>query len=356
MMARRLVLTLALTTSPAFAGAQSTQQYIDRAVAMYEALQVEAARPLLLNIISPNYLQTVTPEQKVTALKYLGASYALLDNQDSATAFFVAALDFDPFTDLDASKFSAAELVPFNMAKRRIFKLGIRPIAPLVIDPKAETGFYTFQLVTTHRALLTVELIHQGDPSRVETLFQGESDGVRDIRWNGVMSNGQLADSSVYLLRATASSRLAGTSSASMATVERQFFKVEHSFAPLEDALPELVSGVHLLPEQYPARGPWFDLVKGGSMAMAAVALPLIAFNGDVRWGVHAAAASALGVGAAIASFSYRHKKREIPENVQENERRKQQRLLFNAGVKARNDARLEARKLIITPAAGVGR
>lgn len=348
-------LVLLLSAPPAVAGAQSTQQYIDRAVAMYEALQVEAARPLLLNIISPNYLQTVTPEQKVTALKYLGASYALLDYQDSAATFFVAALDFDPFTDLDASKFSAAELVPFNQAKRRIFKVGIRPITPMVIDPKAETG-YTFQLVTTHRSLLTVELIHQGDPSKVETLFQGESDGVRDIRWNGVMSNGQLADSTIYMLRATASSRLAGSSSASNATVERQFFKVEHSFAPLEDPLPELVPGVHLLQEKYSASGPWFDLVKGGGVALTAIALPLIAFNGDVKWGVHAIAASVLGLGTAIGSFAYRHKMREIPENVQENERRQQQRLLFNAGVKARNDARLDARKLIITPAAGIGR
>jgi hypothetical protein len=351
---RSLRLAALLALAPAIAGAQSTQQYIDRAVAMYEALQVEAARPLLLNIISPNYLQTVTPEQKVTALKYLGASYALLDNQDSATVFFVAALDFDPFTDLDPAKFSAAELVPFNQAKRRIFKAGIRPIAPKVIDPKVDRTAYSFQLVTTHRAQLIVELVHQGDTTRKETLFQGESDGVREIRWNGVMSNGQLADSAVYMLRASASSRLAGSSSSAPLTVERQFLKVEHSYAPLEDSLPALVPGVDLLTEQYSARAPWFDLAKGAWVATAAVGLPVLAFNRDIKWGAHSIAAAALALGGAGASFYYRYQKRVIPANLQENQRRRQQRLLFNAGVKARNDARLDARKLIITP--GVGR
>jgi hypothetical protein len=323
---RHLRFAALLSLCPMVVGAQSTQQYIDRAVAMYEALQVEAARPLLLNIISPNYLQTVTPEQKVTAFKYLGASYALLDNQDSATVFFVAALDFDPFTDLDPSKFSAAELVPF-----------------------------TFQVVTTHRAQLVVELVHQGDSSRKETLFQGESDGVREFRWRGVMSTGQLADSTVYLLRASATSRLAGSSSSSPVSVERQFFKVEHSFAPLEDTLPTLADE-DLLTEKYSARAPWFDLAKGGWVAATAIALPMFALNRDIKWSAHSAAAAALALGGAGASFYYRYQKREILANVLENQRRRQQRLLFNAGVKARNDGRLEARKLVITPAAGIGR
>lgn len=353
---RHIRLAALISLCPAGLAAQSTQQYIDRAVAMYEALQVEAARPLLLNIISPNYLQTVTPEQKVTALKYLGASYALLDNQDSATVFFVAALDFDPFTDLDPSKFSAAELVPFNLAKRRIFKAGIRPITPRVIDPRVEASAYTFQIVTTHRAQLLVELVHQGDTTRKETLFQGESDGVREFRWNGVLSTGQLADSTVYLLRASATSRLAGSSSNSPMSVERQFFKVEQSFAPLEDTLSTLVPGVDLLTEKYSARAPWLDLAKGAWVAATAIALPMFALNSDIRWGVHSAAAAALALGGASASFYYRYQKREILLNVLENQRRRQQRLLFNGGVKARNDARLEARKLIITPAAGIGR
>lgn len=352
----RLVrIAAALAMWPALAGAQTTQQYIERAIAMYEALQVEAARPILLNIVSPAYLQTVTPEQRVTALKYLGASYALLDHQDSATVFFVGALDFDPFTDLDPSKFSAAELVPFNLAKRRIFKAGIRPIVPRVIDPRVESSAYSFQLVTTHRANLLVELVHQGDTTRKETLFQGESDGVRDIRWNGVMSNGQFADSTVYMLRATATSRLTSSSNAPV-TVERQFLKVEHAYEPLEDTLPALVPGVDLLTERYSAQAPWLDLAKGAWVAAAAIALPIAAFNSDVKWGAHAIGAAGLAIGGASASFYYRYQKREIAANVLENNRRRQQRLLFNTGVRSRNDVRLEARKLVITPAAGVSR
>src|ERR1044071_9331299 len=106
-----------LMAAPQPVRAQSTQQLIDSATKLYEGFNVEAARPILLRIISPGYLQQVTSEQKATAFKYLGASYAVLASPDSAKQFFVAALDFDPFTDLDPTKFAASELSAFNDAK-----------------------------------------------------------------------------------------------------------------------------------------------------------------------------------------------------------------------------------------------
>src|SRR5438105_3590267 len=97
--------------------AQSTDENLKKAVDMYTAFNIEGARPILLNIISPNYLLSVSTDQKVKALKYLGASYAVLDKRDSAVTFFTAALDYNPFTDLDPREFSAAELAAFSDAR-----------------------------------------------------------------------------------------------------------------------------------------------------------------------------------------------------------------------------------------------
>jgi hypothetical protein len=91
-LAALLALLLVLFLSPALAVAQEvTQQKLDRAVQLYADLNVEAARPILLEILSPTYQQKFTTEQKVMALKYLGASYAVLDKPDSAVTFFLAA-------------------------------------------------------------------------------------------------------------------------------------------------------------------------------------------------------------------------------------------------------------------------
>src|SRR5437868_3902431 len=149
-----LLLVLFLAGAPAVAQ-EVTQQKLDRAVQLYADLNVEAARPILLEILSPTYQQKFTTEQKVTALKYLGASYAVLDKPDSSITFFLAALDYDPFTDLDPSKFTATELAAFNQAKARIFKVAIKPVAARVVDPNADSTAYPFRFITTHSGHLT---------------------------------------------------------------------------------------------------------------------------------------------------------------------------------------------------------
>src|SRR6185295_13872764 len=101
----RLVFATALLLAlPTVARAQ-TEENLRKAIEMYNSFNIEGARPILLNIISPSYLLSVSTEQKVRAFKYLGASYAVLDKPDSAVAFFTAALDHDPFTDLDPREF-----------------------------------------------------------------------------------------------------------------------------------------------------------------------------------------------------------------------------------------------------------
>lgn len=345
---RRTLGILAAVVTPVAAGAQQTTgEALSRAIAMYNNFNIEGARPILLNIISPSYLLQVRPEERVTALKYLGASYAVLDKPDSAVTFFMAALDFDPFTDLDPREFSAAELRAFNHAKQRIFKVAIKPISARIIDSS-----YRFQLITTHRANLTLELIDTRDTTRKETLFQADNDGPREIAWNGLLRNGRRADTAIYELRAQSRSLLANSGGM---TIDRQLFRIEHAFEPLEDTLRAFAPN-ELLIEEYKPISPWLDLLRGAAVASVAVTLPLLALNDDVPWKAHAATASALGVAGAGISFEYRRRNRKIPRNVAENERRRQQRNEYNAAARARNEARLGATILLICPPAGCPR
>ena len=338
------LLALLLLVLPVAVRAQ-TEENLRRAIDMYTAFNIEGARPILLSIISPSYLLSVSTEQKVRAFKYLGASYAVLDKPDSAITFFMAALDHDPFTDLDPREFSASELGAFNLAKQRIFKIAIKPVQPQRLDTT-----YSFRLVTTHRANLMVELIQQNDTNRKEVLFQGETDGPREIRWSGLLRSGVRADSSIYELRGIGNSRVQSGSSGA----DRQLFRIEYVFEPLEDTLPSIPPS-ELLPDQYKASAPWFDLAKGGALVAAAMVLPTMLTN-DVKWKPHAGAAITLGVASAAISFSYRRSHRDIPENVRENNRRQQQRALFNRGVSERNEARKTAMILLICPVTGCPR
>src|SRR5689334_17788663 len=112
---------IAGSASAALAQAATTQAKIDQAIALYERFEVEAARPLLQKILSPNWVLPVSQEQKVTAYKYLGASYAVIGKADTAINFFWGALSYDAFTDLDRNKFSPQELAVFEQAKARLF-------------------------------------------------------------------------------------------------------------------------------------------------------------------------------------------------------------------------------------------
>ena len=345
-----LLVTCGLLPAPVVAQ-EVTQQKLDRAVQLYADLNVEAARPILLEILSPTYQQKFTTEQKVTALKYLGASYAVLDKPDSAITFFLAALDYDPFTDLDPSKFTATELAAFSQAKARIFKVAIKAIAPRVVDPQHDTSAYPFRFITTHSGHLTVELINQRDTTRREILFDGTSEGLREIRWTGVLNNGQLADSALYELRA-----IGRDATSQVPTTDRQLFRVEYAFEPLEDTLRAFTQS-DLLQERIPPSAPWLDLAKGGFVAAASIAFPLLALDrAQVSWVPHASASISLGLIGGVASFVYRRAHPEIVTNVRENARRQAERARFNAAVKIRNRQRTDATKLIILPLTGVGR
>lgn len=348
-MIRRLLVILSLF--PAVAGAQTTAELIARAKNFYNNFQVEAARPILLGIISPNYLQQVLPSERVEAYKYLGASYALMEKPDSARIFFAAALDFDPFTDLDVNTFSAVELREFNEAKKTIFKVGVAPIRNRLVNPRNDSTSYVFRTITTGRGVLNARILSQPDTMRTQIpLYSGSNDGLRNIRWSGTRPNGQFADTGVYVIRVSAQQ------TGGQEQTEQEFFRLEHHYEALEDTLPTF-RPEQLLQERISTVAPYWDLGKGVLAAAASFGLASVALNNDVKgWSSHMAVAGGAGLLAGSVSFFYRRGNRTIRANADENARRQAQRTAFNDAVRARNQQRLDARFVIITPVAGFSR
>jgi len=349
---RLATVSLLLAAGLATAGAQgTTADQINRAKALYETFDVEGARPILLNIISPNYLQPVSPSERVEAYKYLGASYALLGHTDTAATYFVAALDFYPFTDLDPRVFGATEQAAFAVAKERIFKIGLYQIDPKIVNPQLDTSAYNFRVITTHQGNLRVELANRAG-TITDTLYQGTSNGERRITWRGVRSStGQLLPPDIYQIRAIGST---ARQQAAQEVRDIQFFRVEHHFDALEDTLAAF-GGSDTLVTQIPAIAPWYDLAKGLFVGtLAAVGLPALALDNNVRGSrTHALAAGAVIISSGTASLLFRRSNRDISANVRENQRRKDARRTFNERVVARNADRLARRLIIVTPAAG---
>jgi len=350
-MSRRLFVLLCLCALPQDARAQdSTTARLLQARDLYERLELERALPLLREVVSPNWPYEVTAAQRVEANIYLGASHLLLGARDSAVAYFRAALERDAFADLDASRFTPSQLDAFQAARRAVFAVGVRPVAPTRLDPR--TGRMTFTIVATHTASVRCEIRLGPPPQSIAfPLFVGEIEGrLREIDWDGVLPNGQLAPSGRYafvLLGRSGTQRRADSASA--------YFDVQQEVEALEDTVADLQPG-ELLPERYNNSTATSDLLKGLGIAAGAFVLGSVASDKDLgRSQTMAAAMATVGVAAgAIGFFTRRGGSR--PENIAANARRRADRAAANAQIRQRNAARLAQTVLVITPAAGNAR
>ena len=346
---RRLgwAVVLALGAARILAAQGSTKELLGQAHQFYERLEVERALPLLRQIVSPNWPFEVTPEQRVEAYKYLGACLTLAGKRDSAVLYFRAAIERDPFTELDPNVFTPAQLATFGEAQRRTFAVAVRPVEPARVDPR--TARVTFTIVATHAALVDVKLSAVGSGPRL-SLFQSTMDGVREITWDGLLADRRLAPPGRYALGVVGRSRLTGTADSA-----RVYFDLRHEVAPLEDTLPALDQRA-LLPERISPEAARRDVAKGLGVAAAALLIAAAA-NGDLggseRGGAAAVAATAAATG--VVAFLVHRRNGAIPQNVVANARRRAERDSANASVRGRNADRLAATVLLVSPAAGEG-
>ena len=347
---RRLALGVALlVAAPQPLPAQTeTAALLRQAQDLYEQLEIERALALLRRIVSPSWTADVTQEQRLQAYTYLGASLALTGMRDSALWYFRGAVERDPFTDLDAQRFTPAQVALFRQARGLTFAVAARPVAVARVDPRTERA--TFTVTTTHAASLRVEL-RLADGQTVAVLYQGAHDGVRDLPWNGLLADGHLAPPGRYALAVLARSSLLGRSDST-----RVYFTVAQETPSLEDTLPALRPG-ELLPERLRLSTGRSDLLKGLAVGAGALAASSLATNGQLGRGgrvlaiVVGAAAAAAGVRALLNA---RHE-RDLPANVEENNRRRALRAATNARIAQRNAEKIARTVLIVAPAAGVG-
>jgi len=338
---------LAVGVAPALAAQGSTAELLGQAHQFYERLEVERALPLLRQIVSPNWPFEVTPDQRVDAYKYLGACLALAGKRDSAVLYFRAAIERDPFTDLDPSLFTPAQLATFDEARRHTLAVAVRPIQAARVDPR--TTRVSFTVVATHAALVDVKLSAIGAGSPL-VLFQGTMDGVREIAWDGLLANRRLAPPGRYTLAVAGRSRVTGAADSA-----RVYFDLRHEIAQLEDTLPDLDPRV-LLPERISAEAARRDVAAGLGVAAAALLIAGAA-NGDLggseRGGADVVAATAAVTG--VVAFLAHRRQGAIPQNVTANARHRAQRDSTNVAIRGRNADRIAATALLVSPAAGEG-
>ena len=327
----------------------NTAEMLQRAINFYDDVQVERALTLLRQVVSPGSPYEVSREQRVQAYKYLGASLAIQNMRDSAIVYFRAAIERDPFTDLDPQKFSPVELATFAEARRRTFAVAARPVARATVDPRVERVLLNF--LTTHGATTRAEIRSAGSTEPGAVLYEGDNDGLREVQWTGTLANGRLAPTGRYEFVVLAESKVNNRRDST-----RVYFDLQQEFPALEDTMPSLRAD-ELLPERHPPSAGRRDLAKGFGVALTAMLLPSVVGNADLNASRGlASVAAASGATAGMVAYMSRRNNLEIPENIAANVIRRNQRANANAEIHRRNQAKLAQTRIVIAPAAGIGR
>lgn len=338
---RLLAAALALCAAPAPALAQgNTAETLAEASRLYDDLQVERAVVLLRRVLSPSSPFEVSRDQRVEAYVYLGASLAILGQRDSAVTYFRAALERDPFADLDPARFTARERAAFAEARQRTLAVGSRQLLPRRFDPRTEQVGIVF--VSTQQALVRVEVRSLVDTTGI-VLFERESEGVREVAWNGMIA-GAPAPEGRYGLIVRARNAAGVTDSSSLA------FTLAHDHEALEDTLPAFHEG-DLLPERWPAWVASRDLGRGVALGALALVIPTLGHSRLSNGGhPYAKVAAAGAVAGGLAAFVERRRHPVNTAAIAANNARRLERATHNAEVARRNAARLAAMHVVIIP------
>lgn len=340
-----LALLLAAGAAPSLARAQTTTaESLADALRLYEDLQVERALVILRGVISPSSPFEVSRDQRVQAYLYIGASLAILGRRDSAVTYFRAAIERDPFADLDPARFTEKERAAFGEARSRTLAVAVKPIAARRLDPASDRLPLT--VVTTQPAQLRVELRAAGDSAGVP-LLDRESDGVRELAWSARLESGALAPPGRYGVFARAVARSGAADSAVV------LLDLAHDHPALEDTLPALRPD-QLLPERYPGSVARGELARGLGLAAIALALPVVTNPRLSEGGQPLARIAALGgIAAGVAAYIERRRHPVDRAAIAANAQRRSERAAQNAEIARRNAERLAATRVVVTPVPG---
>ena len=343
-MRRGVTLVLLALGSVATRGAAQTADTIAVGRQLYDSLSVERAVPVFRRVTASSWSLPVSTAERVTALEYLGASFVLLNARDSALAAFRAAIQTDPFADLDPQRFTPAQLEIFHTAQDSEFAVAVRPVDSVRIDPRNE--HLALRVLSTHAATLQVSLVTPD--KRTVPLYSGPNRGLREVDWDALLADGSFAGAGRYEVHVAGTSAILHRPDSA-----RIYFDLKREGPGLSDTLPSLGAG-DLVPSRYGGAWARHDALRVLTVAIGAVvlaeALPNSRVDGShTRSDVVAGAAILAGVGTLL----YRRSHPDVGRAVAENARRNAARAAQNAQIRQQNAARLNQTRLVITPAAG---
>ena len=338
-----LAAALAAGLLPGRLAAQADEQ-LRQAIRRYENLDIERARALFEQVVSPTTPFPVTEPQRVVAFKYLGATLATTGQRDSAITFFKAAISRDPLVDLDRRSFSEQERQVFQVARQQLFRVGMRAIARDTIDPR--TQHVNFTISTTHAGAVRMELVSTADGSRL-TLFEGDVDGPRDVPFTGLSPRGLgFIQPGSYSLVVKGESRLTQGAVDSTSAL----FEIAWVRAALEDTIATLGRADTLIARDPPSVATR-DLAYGIAIAAGAVLSSKIIGQSDLEGrGTLSASVSLLGIAGGVYAYIHRRNHPEIPANIAENAARQRRRAVLNTSITERNNSRIAGTSIILRP------
>ena len=342
-----LAFMVALMLTPPLGAQRPPGEVLSRAVILYEELQLERAVTLFREVMSPSNAAS-TREERVKAMKYLGAAYALLGQRDSAIAYYRAALERDPFTDLDAALFTAQERKLFALARQRTFVVGVAPQADSGFIPGR--GRIPLRFVTTRHARVQAVLRRAGGALDPVVSFRWTAEGASEPPWDGLDQEGQRLAPGRYHLEVSATA----TTDSLRDTVALNL-DVRYDHEPLEDTL--VFDPASLLPERQPPSVARSRLATGLAAGAIAFAVPSAIGHGELAGTrKHATLMAGVTAGGGIAAFVLLRRESAIPANVLENARRREEHARRNREIRERNETRMREARMIIAPTRGDSR
>jgi hypothetical protein len=336
---RSVVLSSALVIVAAPCGAQTIAQRLEQARAHIEDVKAELAKPLLEGVLR----QAATARERLRAYTLLGIAELNMANRPAARLAFDQALRIDPALRVDSLAYLDNNLILDFEDARRIFAAS-RPAAP-VVEPAPRPALalavhvpndttlafdaprFVIGVEPNAHARVIATIAPAASPERVIWADTQMVQTRQSIAWQMRLAPGE-GSAGAYLLR------VQGSDSLRQAPAIVRTLRVTRASVDTQPH-PAPLTATAFAPESATVngRGPRARmLLAGASLALAAVAGPMVLGNTDLNSGLSAdPTAYAVAGGVAIASIVSFVKARQpsttqvLIANVEQNRRTREE-------------------------------
>jgi hypothetical protein len=289
--------------------AQSASELAEQGVEAYDVLDLDVAAGFLRRALNSESPDTLTHDDRIRALTYLGATEVFRENPDSAQAAFRRIVRHDPRHVIDDVVFPPEVTSVFFLVRRDTKVVAVE--LPEATRIEAGSGTYAGQLFASSFHRVTVNL-DRPDGTQVRLLYQGVIGDSLEIQWNGLDAEGEPVTQGRYLLTvesATPEGMTARVLRVPLDIAVEVPDTLPHPQPPADSLfLPETIEG------QSGTRSLIAGLVAGVGVAVLPSAIAPDASPSPARFAV----GGAITV-AGVIGFLKGRPGRGIPDNVQAN-------------------------------------